>query len=1084
MNRFLKLFGAWSLFVPAIGMLATHAGAQTTIRGHVTAEGGSPLAAVSVSIRSLNVGATTDAAGLYSFTVPVGRSNGQTVTMTVRRIGFAPKDVSVTLSGGTITRDVSITATATELEGIVVTALGIEQQKSQLGTSVQQVSAEKLTQTPTISIADALQGKVAGLQITSSGTQGGSSKILIRGANSINGNNDPLFIIDGQPVSNADRGGGPGGSRADYGSAISDVNPDDVESISVLKGPNAAALYGSRASNGVILITTKRGRSTGGRISSELTTSQSWDSPSILPKYQDQYGQGAGGEFRYVDGKGGGVQDGNDQSYGPKLDGRTTGCTFTPGTSTYDSQPCMQFTGAGPWIAHPDNVYSFFKTGVTSNAYGSLNGGIDAAAARLSVGAENTKGYIPNEMLRKFTTQISGTLDISSKLTTTAALSYAKNSGTDRPGVGYNQGILEQFIWFGRQVDMDALHAFYDKFGNLYNWNYNYHNNPYFLQYANPLNDSRDRFIGNVSGTFKFTDWADATVRAGSDLYRFHIENDIAKGNLNGADPGYNGGMSLTDEYRNETDFDLLLTANHDLGSRFSVRGMAGGNERREVQNNSGTSTNGLLVQSLYNISNAGITPTVTNSTSRRIVDGVFGSASITFNRYLTIEGSLRQDVSSTLPKGQNSYNYPSINGSLILSDLVPAIRRGPLSYVKLRAANARVGADASPYSLATTFQGQSTKFGSLPRFTLGDNIANASLKPEITSSKEGGFELGFWNGRGSVDATWYNKDTHDQIIALNVSTASGFSSVTINAGDLNNKGFEGIVTVTPIQRGRFEWTSSFNYSHNYETVRALANGLTNIPLGSQWVLSLDARAPDPKTGQVYPYGTLRGNDFLYDSVSHQIMVSQGFPVKGPNNNMGNIQARWIGGFGNTLRYKSLTLSGLLDFHVGGKIFSISNMFGMYSGVFQESMVGREIDWNKPGIVVKGIDQKSCGAGSHTAANGTYVCVGGGNPNTTNVTAEQYNQVGLFELHAPFLYNDTYTKLRELRAGFDLPDRYAARFRARAVNVSFIGRNLWTWTKIPNIDPEFAYSTGNSQGMEFAALPNATSVGFNVKVIP
>ena len=1066
-----------------LGMLAAHAGAQTTVRGRVTTEAGTPIAGVSVAIRTLNVGTLTDTAGRYSFSAP-SSSSGRTVTLTVRRIGFAQKLVPVVLNGGTVTQDIIVAATATEIEGVVITALGIEQEKSRLGTSVQQVTAEKLTATPTISIADALQGKVAGVQITASGTQGGSSKILIRGANSINGNNDPLFIVDGQPVSNADRGGSPGGSRADYGSAISDLNPDDVETISVLKGPNAAALYGSRASNGVILITTKKGRSTGGRIASEITTSQTWDTPSILPKYQDQYGQGSGGEFRYVDGKGGGVQDGNDQSYGPKLDGRTTGCTFLSGTHTYDAQPCMQFTGAGPWIAHPDNVYSFFNTGQTSNVYGSLSGGVDAASARVSVGAENTKGYIPNEMLRKFTTQVTGTLDINSRLSTTAALSYAKNGGTDRPGVGYNQGILEQFIWFGRQVDMNALHNYYDQFGNLYNWNYNYHNNPYYLQYANPLVDSRDRFIGNVAATLKMTDWADATVRGGSDLYRFHVENDLAKGNLNGADPAYNGAMALSDEYRNETDFDFLLTANHSVGSHFSVRGMAGGNQRREVQNNSGTSTGGLLVQNLYNISNAGITPTVTNSTSRRIVNGVFGSASVTFNQYLTIEGSLRQDASSTLPKGQNTYQYPSINGSLMLSDLIPAIKKGPLNYVKIRAADARVGADASPYSLATTFQGQSTKFGSLPRFTLGDAIANANLKPEITQSKEAGFELGFWNGRGSVDATWYKKDTHDQIINLNVSTASGFSAVTINAGDLNNQGFEGIINLTPVQYGKFEWNTTFNYSHNYETVRSLANGLTNIPIGSQWVMNLDARAPDPKTGKVYPYGTFRGNDYLYDSVSHQIITSGGLPVKSANPNMGNIQARWVGGFGNTFKYKNLTLSGLFDFHVGGKIFSISNMFGMYSGVFKESLAGREVDWNNPGLVVKGIDQKSCGTGSHTGTNGTYVCVGGGTQNSTNVTAEQYNQVGLFELHTPFLYNNTYTKLRELRAGIDLPERYAARFRARALNVSLVGRNLFTWTNIPNIDPEFAYSTGNFQGMEFAALPNAKSVGFNIRVTP
>jgi len=1074
-------------FILAGGLLAAPLAAQTTVRGHITTDAGSPIAGVSVAIRSLNLGANTDATGLYSFTVPANRATGQTVSLSVRRIGFTPKEVPIILSGSTITKDVAISAAATELEGIVVTALGIEQEKSKLGTAVQQVSAQQLTQTPTISITDALQGKVAGLQITGSGTQGGSSKILIRGANSINGNNDPLFIIDGQPVSNADRGGGPGGSRADYGSAISDINPDDIESISVLKGPNAAALYGSRASNGVILITTKRGRSSGGRISSEVTASNSWDTPSILPKYQNQYGQGAGGEFHFVDGAGAGVQDGNDQSYGPKLDGRTSGCTFIKNTQTYDtSVPCTQFfspTAGVPWAPHPDNVYSFFTTGQTSNAYGSLSGGVDNANARLSIGAENTKGYIPNEMLRKLTSQLSGSLDIGNKLTTNASLWYGKNMGTDRPGVGYNQGILEQFIWFGRQVDMNQLHNYYDANGDLYNWNYNYHNNPYFLQYANPLNDSRDRFIGTASATYKIADGLDAQVRAGSDLYRFHIENDVAKGNLNGVDPAYNGGLGLTDEYRNETDFDFLLTGNRQFGMHLSTRAMAGANERRELQNNSAISTSGLLVQNLYNISNAGIVPTVTNSTSRRIVDGVFGSLAVTVNNYWTVEGSIRQDASSTLPKGHNSYNYPSISTSLILSDLFPAIKRGPLSYVKLRAGNARVGSDASPYALATTFQGQSSKFAGLSRFTLGDNIANAALRPEITQSTEGGAELGFWNGRASLEGTWYKKDTKDQIINLNVSTASGFSAVTINAGDLRNQGFEGILNVTPIQRGRFEWTSSFNYSHNFETVRSLANGLTNISLGSQWAMNLDARAPDPKTGQIYPYGTLRGNDFLRDSVTHQILYSSGIPVKSASSNMGNIQPRWVGGFNNTIRYKSFSASALLDFHVGGKIFSISNMFGMYAGVFQESLAGREIDWNKPGIVGQGLDQKSCGAGSHAASDGTYVCVNG-KANTTNVTAEQYNQVGLFQLHTPFLYNDTYTKLRELRAGFDLPARYAAKINARAVNISFIGRNLITWTDVPNIDPEFAYSTGNLQGMEFAALPNAKSVGFNVRVTP
>jgi TonB-linked SusC/RagA family outer membrane protein len=1039
--------------------------AQTVVRGRVTSEAGTPVATAIVRIATLSIGATADADGRYSFTVPAARATGQVVSITARRIGFTPRSTPVTLSGSTVTVDFVLATAPMELEGVVVTAMGIETAKSQLGTAVQQVNSTEIARTPTTSVVDALQGKVAGLQITAAGTQGGSSKILIRGANSINGNNDPLFVVDGVPFSNADRGGSPGGSRADYGSAVSDINPDDIESVSVLKGPNAAALYGSRASNGVILITTKRSAATSGRISSEVSASNSWETPSILPTYQNSYGQGAGGEFRYVDGQGGGVQDGNDQSYGPRLDGRTSGCTFLPGTQTYDTKPCMQFTGPGPWIAHPDNVKSFFNTGQTSTGYAAFTGGFDNANARLSIGAENTKGYIPNELLQKVSTTFGGNLNLSSKLSTHATVNYVKNAGQDRPGVGYNAGILEQFIWFGRQVDMNALRNYYDQFGNLYNWNYNYHNNPFWMQSENPLNDTRDRFFGSLSASYKIADGVDATVRAGSDIYRYHITSDVGRGNLNFADPGYNGGFGVNDEYRNETDLDAIVSASRGLGRFFTARATAGGNARREQVTASSMSTAGLLVSGIYNVSNAGITPTLGNSVSMRRVNGIFGSLGITYNGFWTVEGSLRQDASSTLPKDQNTYSYPSINTSFVLSDAFPILKRGPLTYLKVRASDAKVGADASPYQLATTYNGQSTKFAGLSRFTLGDNIANGKLRPEITRSSEGGFELGLFDGRMSVDGTWYNKNTRDQIISLTVSQASGFSGVNINAGDLHNRGFEAALNATVLRTRDFEWNSSFNYAHNYETVTALASGLTNINLGGQWALNVEARGPDPKTGQRQPYGTLFGFPYARDSAGN-ILTSGGLPTKGAKRVLGNIQPNWVGGLSNTFQYKALSINALFDFHVGGDIFSISNMFGQYSGVFIESLAGREVDWNNPGVTFKGIDTKT------------------GQPNTIKVTAEQYYQDALFELHEAFIYKDTYTKLRELRVGYDLPQHFATRMYARAVNVAFVGRNLYTWTKVPNIDPEFAYSTGNGQGMEFAALPNARSIGFNVRVTP
>jgi TonB-linked SusC/RagA family outer membrane protein len=1065
MRRLLRAISRGTLLTLVSGVMAATAAAQTAITGRVLNEAGTPVSSATVGITALNLSAMTNVDGRYALTVPANRATGQTVNLTVHHIGFAPKSSLVTLTAGAITRDFSLVTAAAELEGIVVTAMGVTQEKSQLGTAVQQVSSDQLSRTPTTSVLDALQGKVAGLQISSAGTQGGSSKILIRGANSINGNNDPLFVVDGLPMSNADKGGSPGGSRADYGSAMSDINPDDIESVSVLKGPNAAALYGSRAANGVILITTKKGTATSGRISTEVSASNSWESPSVLPTYQNSYGQGAGGEFRFVDGKGGGVQDGNDQSYGPRLDGRTTGCTFVAGTQTYDTKPCMQFTGPGPWIAHPDNVKSFFATGQTQTGYAAFRGGTDRANARLSLGAENTNGYIPNQLLQKVTSSMTGSLEVNDKLTTYASLQYVKNGGQNRPGVGYNSGILEQFIWFGRQVDMNALKTYFDPVGNLSNWNYNYHNNPFWLQSANPLRDVRDRFFGSASATYKIADGIDATLSGGSDVYRFHIESDVGKGNIVYADPGYNGGLGLNDEYRNETDLDLFVTGNRQLGSHLRMRANVGGNERRELLTQSSMSTRGLLVPGIFNVSNAGISPAITNNTEKRLVNGVFGSLAMTLNDWWTVEGSLRRDASSTLPPGENDYSYPGVSTSLVLTDLMPAIKRGPLSYLKLRGGYAKVGADAQPYLLATTYNGQSTKFGSLPLFTLGNTIANASLKPELTTSGEGGFELGLFDGRASIDATWYNKDTKNQIIALTVSTASGFGAVNVNAGDLNNQGFEAVITTTPFRGAHSDWTSAFNFSHNYETVRALAPGLTTIPLGGQWALNVEARAPDAKTGQIYPYGTLFGAPYARDSAGN-ILTSGGLPTKGANRILGNIQPRWTGGWSNEFRYKSLLVSGLLDFHVGGDIFSISNMFGQYSGVFKESLVGREVDWNNPGLVVKGIDTKT-----HQ-------------PNTTTVTAEQYYQDALFELHEAFIYKDTYTKLRELRVGVDLPAKFASRLYSNAINVAFVGRNLYTWTNVPNVDPEFAYSTGNSQGMEFAALPNARSLGINVRVTP
>lgn len=1058
----------------ALAVAAGTAAAQgtgPTITGRVLTDAGLPLPSASVSIPTLGVGAYSDQTGTYRFTVPAARVTGQTVTIMARRVGYAPRSVTVTLRvGATIAQDFALTATSTQLTGVVVTALGIERNKSQLGTSVQQLSSNELNTTHDMNLVNQLSGKVSGVTINQSGTQGGSTSIVIRGQNSITGNNQPLFIVDGVPISNQSHGsfsygGGlnvaSGGGR-DFGSAIQDINPEDIASLSVLKGPNAAALYGSRAANGVILITTKKGLASNGKVSTQLTSNYTWDTPSILPTYQNQYGQGAGGEFLFVDGAGGGVNDGLDQSFGPRLDGRTTGCNFIPGTTTYDkSVPCAQFNApnGAPWVAQPNNVASFFNTGSTFANTLAFSGGTDRASARLSVGTQNVNGIVPNNTFRKFTGLVSGTLDVSSRLRTSADLQYVSDVARNRPGVGYNSGIMEQFVWFGRQVDMNALrNQMLTPSGNLFNWNYNFHNNPFWQQYYNPEEDNRDRITGNVTADYKLTNWLTATARSGSDLYRWAINQGFGQGNLNYADPAYAGAYSNFNEYRNENNSDLLLNANKQAGSHLQLTGTLGGSRRYERYSYDQQFSNGLIVPGIYNASNAGITPTLTSLINRRQVNSVYGSGSFTLNNWWTVEVTGRNDWSSTLPKGNNSYFYPSVNTSLVLSDVMPFLRNSVLSYAKLRGSIAQVGADADPYRLRTVYIGQPTKFGSLPQVTLDNAQGNPNLRPEITKSAETGLELGFFNNRATLDMTYYAKATTNQIVNLQISPASGYQSEIINAGRIDNKGFEALLNVTPIKSARgLTWNTTFNYSQNRSKVVSLAPGLKTIVLGSDWYQNVEARV-----GQ--PYGTIYGYKYLRDSAGN-LLTSGGLPQLGELGVVGNIQPKWVGGWNNEFRYKSVQLSFLFDFHRGGSIFSVTNMWGDYTGIFKNSLRGRQVDWNNPGIVVKGIDQ------------------GTGKPNTDTVTAEQYWQ-SLYYNGEQYTYDDSYVKLRNLRIGMDLPSRLAGRLRASSINVALVGNNLWTSTKVPNIDPEFSYSTGNFQGFEFAALPNTKSIGLNVRIVP
>jgi TonB-linked SusC/RagA family outer membrane protein len=1053
----------------------------TLVSGVVTGEAGQPLPSVQVAIPTLGVGSVTREDGRYSFTVPAARSTG-TATVVARRIGLQQKSATITLGQQPVTLNFTLSPSVSQLEGLVVTALGQTREKSTLGTAQQQLSNAELTATKAQNVMQQIQGKVSGVQITGSGTQGGSTNVIIRGQNSISGNNQPLYVVDGIPVSNYNRGGGLI-SGYDYGNAISDINSDDIETMTVLKGPNAAALYGSRAANGVVVITTKRGLATGGKIRTDVNTALTFDKPSRLWDFQNQYGQGASGRFAYVDGQGAGVNDGADQSWGPKLDGRTSGCVFKPGTlgggrnpltvrpDEYNTAlPCQQFTGNGqPWVARPDNVESFFRTGRTFTSTIAVAGGTEAANARLSLGTDQIEGFVPDNSFAKVTAMLTGALEVSPKLSTSATLQYLRNTATNRPGTGYSNSTLEQFFWFGRQVDMDALKN-YQQGGDVnngpsnreYNWNYNYHNNPFWLAGENPVTDSRDRFVGSLSATYRFTDWLNATARTGSDVFRFGVDQRFAAGNLVNADPSYNGAFRFFNDYSNENNTDLLVTADRDLTSRIHFLGTVGGATRRTNFRSDTARTLGISVAGIYNVSNAGITPTLGQYIQRKATNSVYGSAAFTLNNWWTVEGTARNDWSSTLPAGENSYFYPSVNTSIILTDAVPMLKSSALSFAKLRGSIARVGNDADPYQLVTTYTGVSNKFSGLPQFSLGNVLANAALKPEITQSGEVGLELGFFEGRASLDATYYDKATRNQIFNVTVSPTTGFTNKAINAGRISNKGFEALLSVTPVQmKNSFSWTTSFNYAHNASKVEELYPGVNTIVLGQGIFaeVTVEARAGEP-------YGTIFAQGFDHDEATGKVLTDGGIPVVSTDFRVfGNTQAKWTGGWNNTFTYKNLNFGALIDFRRGGQIVSETNAVGEYSGVLASSLRGREVDWNNPGVVVDGID------------------VNTGLPNTIAVTSEKYFQA-TFPAIEPYIFDNNWVKLRELRVGFDLPARWANRVNAESMSIALTGRNLYTWTNIPNIDPEFTYSTGNFQGIEYAIPSNPRTIGFNVRITP
>lgn len=1047
--------------------------ASGTLRGSVVdAATQRPLPRVQVTVQGTARGALSGEDGRFEITaVPAGRH-----TVRAALPGYASREQAVVMTGGGVASlSFALTAEAVQLEGLVVTALGIERQQRSLTTSVQRVEGEQLTEAREPNLVAALSGKVAGVTITNSNTPGGSSRVVIRGVNSLKGNNQPLFVVDGIPVSNAASTSGTRGYNAiDYGNAIQDINPSDIESISVLKGPNAAALYGSRAANGAIIITTKSGRRSGGAQVS-ASTSVTFETPLKLPDYQNQYGQGWDGRFAYADGQGGGVSDDEDASWGPRLDGRPIPQFFSPITGyAADGTPIRQ---PAPWVAHPNNVRDFFETGRTANTNVAFATSSERANVRLSLSRMDLEGMLPGFRMDRTNVSLHGGANVSARLRTDASLQYINSGGVNRPAQGYGgANPMWAFIWFGRQVDTRLLkQTIHNADGSQYNWNNIWNNNPYYLARENRNQDDRDRVMGNASLSYDLTSWLTGTLRAGTDWFSESRRQQYGQGLYSmQVDVGDNGGLGVDNIFRQETNADFLLRAQLPSIGGLDVEADFGGARRDNRYRGDGVWIRELAIPGTYSYTNWIDPPTPWDYRERQAVNSLYGQARFNYRDFAFLDLSGRNDWSSTLPPENNSYFYPAVSGSLVFSELT---QLPLLSFGRLRAGWTRVGNDAPPYQLIDPYNFD-VPFGSAPRLTASNVLRNANLKPEQTRSWEVGTELRFLSDRLGINATYYDKATTNQIVDLVISPMTGFTSRYVNAGRISGSGVELTLDATPLRYANgFEWEVTANYSRDRSYVDELYGDMETMQLDRYYNVSVEARKGER-------YGAVYGRKYVRDSQGNIVVNAAGVPINATSNPfdyLGNYNPDWVGSLTNTLRFGGLEVAALLDTRQGGVIYSLTSNFGRRSGVLAETAAGR-CHPNPPA----GSDYPKCDPSNGIIVKGVKVVAGDTVPNDIVTGARQYHWAvtGTNPIAEEFVYDASFVKLREVRIGFDVPRRFTSRWGVSSLRLALVGRNLALWSDVPHIDPETAFNAGNAQGYEYGQMPSARSFGINLSVTP
>lgn len=1071
------------LFLLALAIGVIQGAAQvTTVRGIVTTEeDGEPVIGASVIVKGTALGTVTDVNGRFELSgLPPSATRLliSYISLMAKEVAIAPQ-VSVTLKSDTHL-----------LDEVVVTALGISREKKALGYTAQEVKQDALVQGKDNNLLNSLSGKIAGVRITNTQGDVGSSRIVIRGETSIAGENQPLFIVDGIPVDNSQINARSSGR--DFKNAIADLNPEDIKTLTVLKGPNAAALYGARAAHGAIVITTKGGDKRQKGIGITLHSSTQVSFVATLPEFQNLFGQGAGGRFSYVDGKGAGVNDGVDESWGPRLD---IGLLIPQFDSPLDADGNRVAT---PWVSHPNNVRDYFRMGISTNSGISVARGDDKYQFRVGYNYEKQVSIVPDAGTNKTNISLNTDYHLAKWIVVGATANYIVYTAPSLPGSATPSGSnvrsnspMFQFLWFGRQVDTNSLKADYTR-----NWNSSYYDNPFWSASYNTQSQERHRLIGDLHAEFRLTDGLNVRFRTSTDWYNDRRKSKVKWGSAGAGSPY---GSYAEDAYTvKENNTEVLATYIKQLNKNWGIDALLGFNVRNKQYENNYQAAPRLAVADLYTLTNSRDPLTSSNDFYRLRQYGLYGSIQLDYRRWAFLNITGRNDWSSTLPVDNNSYFYPSVTASVLLSEAF-GWRSKAVNYLKIRGGWSQVGADANPYQLATVFTSE-TAFNGNPLQSSSTIGMNPNLKPENTSSIEAGFEAAFWDNRLYLDFTYYKTDSRNQILKLATTAASGYTSQVRNAGHIRNRGYEIQLGAVPIQTSKgFRWNLDLNYGANSSKVVKLDDEglITSYQLYSSGIQILAS------VGEAY--GTLFGTSYVRDANGNVVVDANGLPkISTTNKTLGKFTPDWTGGISNTFSYRSLSLSFLIDASVGGSIFSNTNKTGKYTGVLANTLSGRDAEhgglWYYTDAMGNNVRLSESPSYSVSSDGLYYAQVNGqstrvyqdgimvegvtesGSKNEEVVSAEKYYH-RIYSIAEANVYDASYVKLREVALSYRLPRLWTQKLHLQEASVTLTGRNLWTiYKSVPNIDPESALTTGNAQGVEAYSLPTTRSFGVNLSV--